>query len=302
MAKVKKVGFNFFKVVTKLENGEYEPLDISGILEHYRREYIRNIPERQKIVYEYQREPARVTGISIDENGFYHIWFERLLNYQLPIKTTLHGESEIIEIEETEFVGHEVSALFDPIESVLMVQRNRDSLGPTAIGELLNSLVIETGAAANAYMILIEDREARQRGLRQAAYRKINVKVSGASATNLWSRITGNQDTTGVDNIELIVSTDRRRDSEIEEGLSRQILTHYVDNPDTGKLKVHGRYEENDPVEPIDLIKQKLVVFTTLDYEEQRNYSAIAIYERMLGLYLGNEDEIGARHQIQRMR
>ncbi|MGM0897920.1 MAG: DUF6731 family protein [Bacillota bacterium] len=302
MAKKKKVGFNFFRVMTQVEAGTYRRLDLRGVLEHYRQEYARDIPERQKIVYEYNGEQARLTGITVDMNGLYHIWFERLVNYQLPVITTLHGESEFIEIEESEFIGREVSALYDPDQSIMMIQRNRDSLGPSAIDQVLNTLVNNTEAASNCSLIAIEDQEASRRGFTQSKYRKISIKVKGRSARDLWTRITGDPNSDGVDNLEFTVGTDRRRDSEIEEDVSRRILQQYVENEDTSKLKIHGRDEEQSPVEPIDLLNQRLEVFTTLNYNDQQNFNPITIYQRMLDLYRGTGTITGAVHQIQRMR
>lgn len=252
-------------------------------------------------MYRYQGEPARLAGIQVDENGFYHIWFERLLNYQLPIKTTLHGESEVIEIEDTEFVGHEVNALYDPVEHVFMIQRNRDSLGPTAIGELLNSLVVDAQAADNASLSLILDREARGRGFRQSAYRKVQLKVTGLSANNLLARLwNDNRGDIGVDNIEIIISSNRTKEAEIDSDVSKELLEEYIDNPDTQKLKIHGRNEDESPIEPIDLINQKLEAYSDFDYNETRNFNPISVYERMLGLYV-NENG-GVRNRIQRVR
>ncbi|MGF0471170.1 DUF6731 family protein [Lysinibacillus fusiformis] len=301
MARKKRVGFNFFRLFTTTEEGNDVYLNITNLLEQIRLNYLRQaegIDEEQKLVYSYQGEPAKLADVRVDENNFYHLTFERLLNYQLPIKTTLHGESDVIDIEENEFVGHEVSVLYDPIEHVMMVQRNRDSLGPTAISEFLNSIVEESELASNAFLSVITDREARHRGFNQNKYKKLQVKVSGMEAQNLLRRLLDGAPQ-GVETVELIVSSGRGRESEIENESIHPILERYVGNDDVQKLKVSGKYEEYSNVEPVDLLNQKLETFVDLDYREHRYFNPISVYEKMLGKYI--HEDGGFRNIIQRM-
>lgn len=301
LARKKRVGFNFFRLFTTTEEGNDVYLIITNLLEQIRLNYLRQaegIDEEQKLVYSYQGEPAKLADVRVDENNFYHLTFERLLNYQLPIKTTLHGESDVIDIEENEFVGHEVSVLYDPIEHVMMVQRNRDSLGPTAISEFLNSIVEESELASNAFLSVITDREARHRGFNQNKYKKLQVKVSGMEAQNLLRRLLDGAPQ-GVETVELIVSSGRGRESEIENESIHPILERYVGNDDVQKLKVSGKYEEYSNVEPVDLLNQKLETFVDLDYREHRYFNPISVYERMLGKYI--HEDGGFRNIIQRM-
>lgn len=52
-------------------------------------------------------------------------------------KTTIYGESIDVDLEENEYIGHEVSILYDPFHHTMLIQRNISSLSPSGIERFL---------------------------------------------------------------------------------------------------------------------------------------------------------------------
>lgn len=305
MSRIKRVGFNFFVPTTQLENRDEIPINLEPIFERIRVQYLAarendGVGDQEyKHVYTYNSEPARLSEISRDyETQYFHLTFERL-NYALPNRTTLHGDSEMLDLDDDEYIGHEASVLYDPINHVLMIQRNRDSLGPTAISSFIQSLVNDAGVANNFSIAMISDTTARRRAFRQTVYRKISTKVVGEKAIGIIERLF-NQRPDGIDNVEITFNSRSGRADEIDSDFSVQLLENYIDDPEVQRLRIRSREHEESPVEPIDLINHKLEAQTTFDLVADRQLNSIRVFEDMVRLY-DNEEVGGYKNKILRM-
>lgn len=296
--KIKNYGFNYFSIFTE-ENGVEKAIDITNLLEEIRLRYLENQDgSEEKIIYNYKGEPAKLAGISVDNNQYYHLWFERLLNYQLPIITTLHGDADEIEIDENEYVGHEVNVLYDARKNVLMIQRNRDSLGPTAIEAVLKMLVTESELASVFYTRIILDQSAKRRGLNKELVRRFQYKVSGEKAKSIVNKIFGNDE--GIQNIEIILTSGSKKLDTIDSDIITPLLNRLINDEDVSKLQINGKETEDSRVEKIDLLNHKLQSTLSFDYRESRRINPYKVFEKMLECYHGNVNEglSGMKNQI----
>lgn len=301
MAVTKRVGFNFFRPFT-VDEGEAVFINLRHLFEEVRLKYQRAREEDQdqeyKFVYKYNDEPARLADISIDVNTqFYHLIFERL-DYVLPSRTTLHGESTVIDLEEDEYIGHDASVLYDPENHILMVQRNRSSLSPSGIEKCIRSLLQEYEVAETFDMGIIKDPTAKQRALNQHAYRKIQMKVTGAKANGIAERFWGRVPQ-GLDVVEVILSSGPKKIDEIENEFSKEVLEQYVHDEEVQSLKIRSREEEGDTIEPIDLIDHKVQTFTSFRIDDDRQINPVKVFEVMDHLY--RDEERGMRNKLRRM-
>lgn len=304
MVKSKKVGFNFFRPIIEFPNGNTKIFDFAYIFENIREEYSKarertceeNEQEKYKLVYRYNNEPARLADIKIDyESQYFHLIFERL-EYQVPFRTTLHGESEIIELEDDEYIGLDVNVLYDPVHHIFMIQRNRDSLGPSGIELFLKTLidkyVEEVEGVFN--LAIVNDNTARKRAFRLSAYRKIHLKVYGLKAKGIIEKLTGSKNNVSVDSIEISFNSSSTKDGKMDETFAKQILEEYIDDEEVHILKVRGREDEDGKVEPIDLIDHKLQAFHVFEFKEDRKLHPISVFDVMRDIY----DNKGFRIQI----
>lgn len=306
MSKIKKVGFNFFRPTT-IVDGENKYLSLKELFETVRKKYTAGKEKEKetgedqeyKYVYTYNYEPARLADIDFDTK-YYHLTFERL-NYQVPNRTTLHGESTALELEEDEWIGIDVSVLYDPEDHIVMIQRNRDSIGPQAITQFIRSILDELGFGGDFDLPIVSDRTAKRRALNQAAYRKISARLTGAKASNILDLLWGNSDNVGVDTIEITFNSKIGKKDKIDHDFSKTVLQEYSDNPEILRLQIRSREEEEDPVEAIDLIDHKLVAFKIFDFtSDGRQLNPISIYEEMIKIYEGYDNNEGFKHKIMR--
>lgn len=296
----KVVNFNFFRPCTT-EEGRTVLLNLTDLFETVRLRYLNakeNNETDYKVIYSYNDEPARLSEISVDpSNGIYHLIFERL-TYILPNRTTLHGDSTAVELDEEEFIGHEVSVLYDSEHHILMVQRNRASLSPSGIEICLHTLVNKFEVTSNFDLAIISDPEAKRRAIRQSSYRKIHMKVTGAKADGLIEKFWGKKNT-GIDNVEIVLSSGLKKDDEINNQFAKEILEDYMDDREVKGLKIRAREYEGELVEPIDLIDHKVQRSASLSLDDSRQINPYRIYDEMVALYIG--EERGVRNKLLRM-
>jgi len=292
MSKIKIVKYNFFRPTIKTNEDE-ALIDLSGVFERIRRQY-RDGVGMYKIIYEYNGEPARLADINFEtETGFYHLVFERL-NYQIPSRTTLHGESQLIELEDDEYIGIDVNLLYDPTNHILMIQRNRDSLSTTGIESFISTILNRDVENLEGIFCLaiVSDENIRTRALRQSAYRKLHFKVIGTKADDIISRLTRNQDDLGIETVEVILSSKPNRSSEIDGTFARQLLQEYSEDPEVQKLRVRARSSEESSIEAIDLFDYKIEAISEFEFIENRYLNPISVFYKMQELYLDEYQSI----------
>lgn len=307
MAKIKKVGFNFFRPVVKTNDSEIL-FNFSSILEDIRNEYVKAKeridsgigPKEYKLIYSYNSEPARLADISVDtETQYYHLVFDRL-DYQLPNRTTLHGESEKLDLEDDEYIGIDVNVLYDSENQIFMIQRNRSSLGPSGIEAFLRSIIHGYNSEFNEEfsLVIVSDNTAKKRALKQAAYRKIHFKVTGIKANGIIEKLRGKKGV-DVDSVEISFNSKGTKDGEINSDFAKEILKEYIDDDEIKKLQIRAREEDDGVVEPIDLIDHKLQTFIEFNFKEDRQLNPITVFQNMLDKF--DIEDGGFKNKVLRM-
>jgi hypothetical protein len=297
MAKAKRVGFNFFRPTIEIENGHTVFINLKPLFEIIRRNYqkareLGNV-EEYKHVYTYNNEPARLADISVDpETQYYHLIFERL-DYQLPNRTTLHGESQALDLDEDEYIGIDVSVLYDSENHIVMIQRNRSSLGPQGIEKFVSTLLQTTGEEGTFFLAIVSDNSAKRRAFNQSAYRKIHMKVIGNKAEGLVEKLFS-RNAEGIDSIEISFNSRSGKNDKIDDDFSKQILEEYIDNDEVKRLQIRARESEEDIVEPIDLIDHKLQTYTMFEFTEDRQLNPISVFYEMIRKF----DDGGFKNKI----
>lgn len=280
MSKNKNIFFNFFRSTTYDKQNEVNNrLDLQSLLERLRNTY-REGEEKEltdyKVLYTYNDEPAILTKITFDEYfKVYHLVFERLV-YNVPNRTSIDGDSSAITLADNEYIGHEVSVIYDPQNCVIMIQRNRDSLSPKGIESCLNSQILTNDIANNFDMAIITDPDAKRKAFNQSSYRKVHAKIDGAKADGLVEKLSemlGSSTTShNIDNIEIVLSSGTKKDDEINNDYAREVLEKFDPEDDNIKtLKIRGRPEDDDRVQTIDLIEHKIEVFDTVKIEDRKS-------------------------------
>lgn len=137
MSTKKKIRIEYYQVV---KNDK----DSRGMDELFCLEKLIAVACKKTIVdrtYQYYDEEARLDKIRYNKlDDYWYLNFVRLRQTKIPVKARRTEEAKPIELESDEYIGEDVTAVYDCKNNILALQKNRDSLGATGIEIYLNNL------------------------------------------------------------------------------------------------------------------------------------------------------------------
>jgi len=284
---------------------ENEQMTLVNLREMFENLYLQ-IDAGRVIRYEFNNEIARVASLQYyEDEQCYHLCFERLRDFNLPVKSSFERESEIIELEDDEYIGEEVSVLYDVTNSVCIIQRNRDSLSPTALEVFIRDIYSTfINRHTNLELNPILEENTLQYVLDSNQIRKINVRIDDLGQeveyeddlSNLTEEISGYE----AASLEFTLSVGREKDSEMNHGRARQLVRAIFGRRNINRAQVYIREDQDSNVEKYDLVEHKIHSIATFSYRENRTIRPDAVFLKMIDIYIG-EDNDGMRARIQRM-
>lgn len=285
-----------------INNGEMNVINLRETLD----DLYYQIQSGRVIRYEFNNEIAKISSLFYHEDlRCFHMVFERLRDFNLPVKSSFERESEIIDLEEDEFIGEEVSLLYDVDNCVFMIQRNRDSLSPTALEMFLNDIHSNfIHQNSNLEINPILEQNTLQQVLNSSQVRKINIRVDDLGQeieydddlSNITEELTRYEATS----LEFTLSVGRERESEMESERAKGFIRTIMGRRNISKAQVYVRMDEESNVEKYDLIEQKMYSIAPFDYRENRTIRPDAVFQKMHEIYIGENND-GMRDRIQRM-
>ncbi|WP_018934572.1 DUF6731 family protein [Gracilibacillus lacisalsi] len=285
-----------------INNGQMEIINLQDTLD----DLYFQIQSGRVIRYEFNNEIAKISSLFYHEDiNCFHLVFERLRDFNLPVKSSFERESDIIDLEDDEFIGEEVSLLYDVNNCVFMIQRNRDSLSPTALEMFLNDIHNNfINQNSNLEINPILEQNTLQQVLDSNQVRKINIRVDDLGQETEYeddlSNITEEMTRFEASSLEFTLSVGRERESEMNEGRAKNFIRTIMGRRNVSKAQVYVRTDEESNVEKYDLIEQKMYSIASFDYRENRTIRPDAVFQRMIEIYIGENND-GMRGRIQRM-
>lgn len=285
-----------------VENENMDLLDLGNMLDDL---YLR-IRQGEVVRYEFNHEIARVADVFFYQDiGCYHLSFERLRDFNLPVKSSFERDSEPIDLEEDEYIGEEVSLLYDIANNVFIIQRNRDSLSPTALEMFLRDIHSGyIGHASNLELNPILRQNVLEQILGSEQVRKINVRIDDLGQETQYeddlSNITGEISRYEAASLDFTLSVGREKNREMNYGFASRLIENISRRANVSKAQIYVRMDEESNVEKYDLIEHKIHSLVTFDFREERTIRPDAVFQRMRELYIGENND-GMRDRIQRM-
>lgn len=296
MAITRKVKFEYYEVVSKYkddpDNSRDRSFDLRRLID---KAYKMSLEAR---TFDYYQEQARLDRMWYDDQkDFWFLNFARLRSTNIPSKASETKELEPIELEDDEYIGEDVTALYDERINVLMLQRNRYSLGPSGIEEYLNLLWGNEDETIYLRPIcLINPAENAQKAL---YYRKINVrfadlpnnidKLKGESIKSLVKNF-GRYDAV---NAEVIITVGRTKDTTLNRETVHETIKEIYENKDIiTKAELVKKDNEDSNVEVIDLFDHKIHDYLYFVLEERQSLGCENVAYRMYERYIERCGEI----------
>lgn len=170
----RKVKFEYFQVWIKENSGKESLFDLRQWMGHV------SAMSLEKRAKDYRSERARLEEAYFDSDfNFHFLHFVRLRATNIPSKAKLDTNVEPFELEDDEYLGEEVSALYDQINHVLMLQRNKYSLGPNGIEDYIN--LLWTNQDDHIYLRPIMVPNSFTLARKPAIYRRLNLRLANVS-------------------------------------------------------------------------------------------------------------------------
>ncbi|UUZ84758.1 hypothetical protein LJK88_14640 [Paenibacillus sp. P26] len=171
----RKIKFEYYRVVSRKREDEIRTPDRLFDLRRWIDKANKKSLEARTFDYRQERSRLEEAGFDEDVNQWY-LHFSRLRDSLLPSKATVTSKVEPFTLEEDEFLGEEVTALYDEDSFILMVQRNRLSLGHSGLEEYLNLIWAEDEETIYLRPILATD--IVERAKKGDQVRKITIRFA----------------------------------------------------------------------------------------------------------------------------
>lgn len=122
--------------------------------------------------------------------------FTRLLDTNVPSKAKIDAtELTAVKLDQNEYIGHDVSAIFDQANCVLMLQRNYFSLSKTAIESYMNQFWNKGKESKRDWDLIsispIVDKESIKRGKVAKKYKNLSFSTTPIPNTDEANPFTG---------------------------------------------------------------------------------------------------------------
>lgn len=250
--------------------------------------------------YDYYEEQARLENAYWDDElGFSFLHFARLRERNIPSKASTNSIVEPIELENDEYIGEEVSALYDEDNHVLMLQRNRFSLGPEGIEEYLNllwdnkdeTIYLRPIAPPNTFEIVKDVKEYRKINIRFADLNTYNYgKISSVFRSPIKKIINAFDDYKGI-NAQVTITMGNVHNESLDEETIKDTLIDIESNSEYfSKAEIAKKDDEDSKVELIDLFAHKAHDFGTFRLGKRESLNHYAVAKEMWSIYSPKED------------
>ncbi|MCY9508548.1 hypothetical protein M5W68_20580 [Paenibacillus larvae] len=304
----RKVRFEYYQVVFRRRNDRQPDRDRLFDLPQWMDILGRKSLEAK--TYDYRQEQARLESSYWDvELGFYFLHFVRLRDTNIPSTARQDGQVVPLELEDDEYIGEEVSALYDENNHVLMLQRNKYSLGPEGIEEYLN--LLWNNDEETIYLRPICPPNIFELARRSAEYRKINIRFADLRQVNkgnilerfkspVRQMIDSFKKYQGA-NVQITITVGNSRTSALDDETVSDTLNDIEENPEFfSRAELAVKEDDDSRIELIDLFAHKAHDFGTFRMERRETLSHQAIAAEMWRIYSANEDCYNRQRDVNR--
>lgn len=234
----------------------------------------------------YNDEVIRLINVFKNENDYYQLTFERL-DHIIPNVSKVLGTSKQLELEDDEYIGHQITVLYDEVKHVFMIQRNISSLSPGAVESFINKLYKDRNDdAKHIEFSLITDKRKQENVHDALEYRDIFVRVTKESSKELFKRLFSEENREiNIDYIEFKIKAKKNNDEYISEGIAKEIIKKYENSDDIQKLLVNAKINESERVTLVDVLNQKLQRREEFKRNDRLELNTNEVFSRMVKIY-----------------
>lgn len=291
---MKKVRFDYFKV-----NGRWFDAQQNRVVEGFFElspilEAVEGVDIRDR-TYAFNNESSRLQGAT-NIDGLWSIHLVRIRKDDIPSITSDDGDLDPLDLTEDQGIGEEVTALYDPSNHVIMIQRNKYSLSPTGIASYFNTACGDENT--HIYLSPIVSPDALQRIDETDLFRGIEVTIadlknaSNETKQSLSGITSKAENTSAAVNVRITMSLDKRSKKSDSISDMFNLLRSFSRDSNVKKMEVRKKDDENTPVEKFDLIEDRLNDHGYFKVDRENQLSHTVVTGKMLDLYHARKEYI----------
>ncbi len=242
--------------------------------------------------FDYYQEQARLDKFWFNEQSkYWFLNFIRLRETNIPTTAKIDAESVPLELADDEYIGEEVNALYDDKLSVLMLQRNKFSLGVNGIEEYLN--LVWNSNNEKIYLRPICPLDLQEKAAKAPEYRKFTIRFADmknqavdSDSPRMFNKLFDNLKKYKAVNAEITVSMAHNQGDALDTETVRETIKDIVGNKNmVSKAEVSVKYMEDTKVEVIDLFEDKLHDFIFVPLEKRVSLASEFVESYMIARY-----------------
>ena len=248
--------------------------------------------------FPYQKEKARLDQYRYDQtNDFWYLSFVRLRQEGLPVRAKKNQAAVSLHLLDDEFLGENVTAVYDCQNHIMTLQRNRDSLSSAGIQAYLTQLLDRSDKEISLLPVPME--KLFEKARKAKIIRKITLKFASArtrkrknisSFAGLFSYFDSFKNS---NNAVVSVSVGRDRKSSLDCEMLQKTLFDINEAGDTVTgAEVTIKDNEEAKVEVLDLFSMKYHTFIDVRSEKGESLDFDDCAKKICEMYKEKREEI----------
>lgn len=249
-------------------------------------------------IYNYYQEEARLDKIKYrPSTECYYLNFVRMRQTKIPVKAKRDSESTAIPLEDDEYIGEDVSVVYDKNYNIIALQKNRDSLGSSGLGYYLSKLL-----DSDVYEIIlrpvplkdINERMAKVKGCRKlviklATDRSRRKIIPDKSSFHELLKFTKPFESR---NVSITISMGRGKGFIDAKAIYDTIQDIRETSDFVNGAELSVKYNDSEPVQIIDLFAMKYHNFIWIKMEKRESIDFIELCDEIHNVYISNRENI----------
>ncbi len=234
-----------------------------------------------------------------EKNKYWHLNFVKLRETNIPNMAKTNSEAEPILLDDDEYIGEDVNALYDDDLNVLVVQRNKYSLNFDAIEYYINE-IWKSDENLEIFLRPILPQDIFDSIRNKGTYRKVNVKFDSVryshfdgKESSIMKKIFNAVGKYRCMGAEIVITMGYNKNDYLDNATVTETIDDIRNNKSIiSKAEISYKDEIDNKTEILDLFADKRHDFIMLTIEKRESILAGYVFSKMVEKYNEGRDSL----------
>lgn len=291
MPTMKKIRIDYYRIVFRpIQEKDLHSTPLDGFDFH---KWLRLFDDEYKSldtrIKPYVGDNIRLDYINYNEfNKLWELSFIRLRSNNLPRWAYNNQESKDIELNDDEYIGEDVCMLYDSENSVICLQRNRNSVSKNGIVAYINQIWDHRDGYVIDFVPIIKafDITKGRKGISRKLHIKCSVAKEDLSSCRSLQQMIDTCNDIGGQTIDITISAGRSPKNRLNNSVVFDTIMALTGNSNCKSLQLSYKKDEESPVEYVDLLNCSVVDQIDVEIIPKKTISYHMILKRMEEQYI----------------